>query len=232
LGQFESAPSAECPTPVWSVAPEQHSWPDAEAARRHSAYLLSAQDAADGIPLHIPPCRPVVDDLTSARRDRGHTCRVPAHSRRRRARKRPRIIRRMRILASLAGALTALAATTVILAFWVSSSDSLRGVAASHTSTDLARVWPVVIYGPWITACVSSLIRSFDHRRVAHSWIIVTIFSAVAASVCSVDSFGVPSGILFAGLPPIAAAISFHQFMGQIAALKTISSRRLHARSS
>ena len=130
------------------------------------------------------------------------------------------------------GATAALATMVVSLLFWVSSSYPLRDLVVSHTSREMQHVWPVVIYGPWLVAFLSSLLGTFERSRIAHSWVVVVLFSAAATSLCSKSLLGVPTEIIVAGLPPVAAAISFHQFMSQVSVLRFPVGRRMHARSS
>ncbi len=130
------------------------------------------------------------------------------------------------------GATAAFATMVVSLLFWVSSSYPLRDLVVSHTSREMQQVWPVVIYGPWLVAFLSSLLGTFERSRIAHSWVVVVLFSAAATSLCSKTFLGVPTEIIVAGLPPVAAAISFHQFMSQVSVLRLPVGRRMHARPS
>lgn len=126
--------------------------------------------------------------------------------------------------------MTALTATALSVLFWISCATTFRDLAASHVPQELAQFWPAVIYGPWVVACLSGLPDVFERRRVEPSRAAVVVFcGAAAAAACAADALATPSDVIVAGLSPIAAAISGHQFVSQVAVLGRPSRRRRHA---
>ncbi|MFD1831006.1 DUF2637 domain-containing protein [Streptomyces desertarenae] len=96
------------------------------------------------------------------------------------------------------------------------SYDPLRQVAGPGVPSDLARWWPLLIYGPWLAGSLSILRATVLRRRVRHSWAVVIAFSTVAVALCVAEAPRTLAGIAAAGLPPITALACFHQLVGQI----------------
>ncbi|WP_251076551.1 DUF2637 domain-containing protein [Streptomyces benahoarensis] len=92
----------------------------------------------------------------------------------------------------------------------------LRALASQGASGGLADLWPLLIYGPWMVASLAILRASANGRRVAHSWCVVILFSALAVVLCVAHAPLTLSAISVAGLPPITALLSFHQLVRQI----------------
>ncbi|PBC75526.1 hypothetical protein BX265_0192 [Streptomyces sp. TLI_235] len=84
--------------------------------------------------------------------------------------------------------LRTLAFTTVCLLGWMFSYDPLHDLALSRTPGVPARLWPIVVFGPWLVGCLSVLRAANDGRRVVHSWLVVVLFSTVCSGLCVADA--------------------------------------------
>jgi hypothetical protein len=114
------------------------------------------------------------------------------------------------------------AAATIIVAMLsvlggVISYDPLRGVASPGVSGALTSWWPLMIYGPWLVACLSILRAALHQRRVVHSWIVMVFFSALAVGLCVAEAPRTVTDLAVAGLAPVSALVAFHQLVRQIA---------------
>jgi hypothetical protein len=117
---------------------------------------------------------------------------------------------------SLIEAATALIATVVCALGYLLSYGPLHHLAEPRVPQSLAQPWPVVIYGPWLAACLSLLRAALDGRRVLHSWCVVGVFSSVATALCIADVPRTTVDTIVAGLPPITAAVALHQLVRQL----------------
>jgi hypothetical protein len=120
------------------------------------------------------------------------------------------------VFASLIEAATALIATAVCALGYLLSYGPLHHLAEPRVPQSLAQPWPVVIYGPWLAACLSLLRGALDGRRVVHSWCVVVVFSSVATVLCVADVPRTAVDTVVAGLPPITAAVALHQLVRQL----------------
>ncbi|MFB7665012.1 DUF2637 domain-containing protein [Kitasatospora sp. NPDC056138] len=99
---------------------------------------------------------------------------------------------------------------------WTLSYHPLQDLAFSRVPHGLSRLWPLIVYGPWIVGCLSVLRAALDGRRLLHSWVVVVLFSSVATGLCIADvSWTVPD-VIVAGLPPVTAVVSLHQLVRQL----------------
>ncbi|WP_432036421.1 DUF2637 domain-containing protein [Streptomyces cucumeris] len=122
------------------------------------------------------------------------------------------------------------AATTVIVAMLsvlggMISYPPLRYLASPSTSEAMAAWWPLLVYGPWLVASLSVLRAALHRRGAAHSWAVVVLFSVIAVFLCVAHAPKNPASMAVAGLPPVAALVSFHQLVRQI----TLTSPPRHA---
>ncbi|WP_328538092.1 DUF2637 domain-containing protein [Streptomyces sp. NBC_00344] len=121
----------------------------------------------------------------------------------------------------------ALAALTAVIVAMVSafgavvSYDPLRVIAASAVPEDLARCWPLLIFGPWLVASLCVLRATLHHRPAPQSWALVVLFSALAAVLCVSHADRTLAGISVACLPPITALTCFHQLVRQLTLTRT-----------
>ncbi|WP_055587363.1 DUF2637 domain-containing protein [Streptacidiphilus griseoplanus] len=180
------------------------------------ADLLDAgRDPSGG---YLPPQRTPEEDVTrGVGFDLPRTRRPVPHRRRR---PRPQLASWPQITSSLFGVLTTCTVTAVSLLGWIFSYAPLQQLAAAHVSGGLAELWPVIIYGPWFVASLSILRAALDRRRIAHSWVVLGIFSGMAAILCVASASATLSDVIVAGLPPITAVISFHQLIRQMTATR------------
>ncbi|MGW2249520.1 DUF2637 domain-containing protein [Kitasatospora sp. NPDC001660] len=124
------------------------------------------------------------------------------------------------LISAMFGALTAVTVTTACVLGWVFSYGPLQELAFSRVPQGLSELWPVVIYGPWLAGCLSVL-RAVQHgRQPFHSWVVVVLFSGLAAGLCVADVSWTLSAVVVAGLPPLTGVISLHQLVRQLSAAK------------
>lgn len=113
------------------------------------------------------------------------------------------------------------AMTTVIVAMLsvlggMISYRPLRYLASPSTSESMAAWWPLLVYGPWLVASLSVLRAALHRRGAAHSWAVVVLFSTIAVFLCVAHAPRNAPSMAVAGLPPVAALVSFHQLVRQI----------------
>lgn len=138
----------------------------------------------------------------------------------RRRRPRPMLASWPQITSSLFGVLSTFTVTAVSLLGWIFSYEPLQRLAAAHVGDGLAQLWPIIIYGPWFVASLSILRAALDRRRIAHSWVVLGVFSGMAAILCVASASATLSDVIVAGLPPITAVVSFHQLIRQMTATR------------
>ncbi|MFH9349393.1 hypothetical protein [Kitasatospora sp. NPDC017646] len=124
------------------------------------------------------------------------------------------------LVSSVFGALTALTVTAACALGLVFSYGPLQELAFSCVPRGLSQLWPVVVYGPWLAGCLSVL-RAVQHgRQPFHSWVVVVLFSGLAAGLCVADVPWTPTAVVVAGLPPLTGVISLHQLVRQLTAVR------------
>jgi Protein of unknown function (DUF2637) len=126
--------------------------------------------------------------------------------------------------------LAAVTFTAVIVVFLsalggILSYDPLRGLAATGAPGGLARLWPLLVYGPWLVASVSILRAAAYRRRAAHSWAVVVLFATITGTLCVVQAPKTVTGVAVTVLPALTILVSFHQFVRQL----TLTSPPRHA---
>ncbi len=117
----------------------------------------------------------------------------------------------------------AFAATTALVVAVVSvlgalvSYGPLRGLAADGSSAGaFARVWPLLIYGPWLAAAMSILRAAVCRHRATHAWTVLTLSTTASVLLCVAHAPATVAGMSVAGLPPVTALACFHQLIRQI----------------
>ncbi|MEV0322628.1 DUF2637 domain-containing protein [Streptomyces sp. NPDC050658] len=97
------------------------------------------------------------------------------------------------------------------------SYKTLHVLGTSDLPQGVAHWWPLLIYGPWIVACLT-ILRSALHGRGTRgsSWTIMIFFSLINATLCAVNAIGDAVTTTVAGLPPIAALACLHQLVDQL----------------
>ncbi|MFH8386753.1 DUF2637 domain-containing protein [Kitasatospora sp. NPDC018058] len=121
--------------------------------------------------------------------------------------------RRSDIVGSVIGFLTATIVTVVCILGWMISYHPLQDVALSQLPRGLSQYWPVVVYGPWMTASLSVLRAALGGHKVANSWTVILVFAGIASLLCIVDSPSTMPEAVIAGLPPVTAVVSLQQMV-------------------
>ncbi|OKI08114.1 hypothetical protein A6A06_35290 [Streptomyces sp. CB02923] len=137
-----------------------------------------------------------------------------------------------RLLSATSVLMTAAIAVAVAALGAVASYPSLRAIAAGVAPSDVAALWPLLIYGPWVVATLSILRARVHRRRTLHSWAVVIFFAAVATLLCIARVHPSPAGIAVAGLPPLTVLLCFHQFVRQLDHATAPQPAARHAQSS
>ena len=180
-------------------------WGDALAARWSEAGPGSGErpeaGAGAGPPRPAASRRGVANREEASRRSHRRSARRPS---------------RRSVVGGLIEAATALIATVVCALGYLLSYGPLHHLAEPRVPQSLAQPWPVVIYGPWLAACLSLVRGALDGRRVVHSWCVVVVFSSVATVLCIADVPRTTVDTVVAGLPPITAAVAMHQLVRQL----------------
>lgn len=114
-------------------------------------------------------------------------------------------------------ALTVIMVMSVVSLGGLISYETLHVLGTSDLPQGVAHWWPLLIYGPWIVACLT-ILRSALHGRSTKgsSWTIMIFFSLINATLCAVNALGDAVTATVAGLPPIAALACLHQLVDQL----------------
>lgn len=112
--------------------------------------------------------------------------------------------------------LTAFVVTAVSVLGAMVSYDPLRHLAASGVEPGLVQGWPLLVFGPWLVACLTVLRAALHRRRAFHAWVVVVLFTAIAIALSVAQTPRTLPGTAVAALPPTAALACFHQFIRQI----------------
>ncbi|WP_225824629.1 DUF2637 domain-containing protein [Streptomyces naphthomycinicus] len=105
------------------------------------------------------------------------------------------------------------------------SYGQLRGIACSVLPVQVARYWPLTVYGPWFVAALSVLRATAQRRSARRSWGIVLASSAMAVALCVSHSSHALLSLVIFGIPPVTALVCFWELVGQLPA----KSRARHA---
>ncbi|WP_329199148.1 MULTISPECIES: hypothetical protein [unclassified Streptomyces] len=112
--------------------------------------------------------------------------------------------------------LVAVIAAVVSIFSGLAICEALRHSAGPRTADDVVNWWPLLIYGPWVTASLSILRAALHQRRAVHSWSIVLLFSTLATLLCVAQAPSTLAAQAAATLPPIAALACLQQLVRQI----------------
>lgn len=112
--------------------------------------------------------------------------------------------------------LVAVIAAVVSIFSGLAICEALRHSAGPRTADDVVSWWPLLIYGPWVTASLSILRAALHQRRAVHSWSIVLLFSTLATLLCVAQAPSSFAAQAAATLPPIAALACLQQLVRQI----------------
>ncbi|MFJ6655956.1 DUF2637 domain-containing protein [Streptomyces sp. NPDC091377] len=80
---------------------------------------------------------------------------------------------------------------------------------------ELARWWPLTVYGPWFVAALSILHATVQRRRARRSWGVLLAASAAAAALSVSHASHSPLSFVMFGFPPITALVCFWEIIGQ-----------------
>ncbi|MFD7340211.1 DUF2637 domain-containing protein [Streptomyces violascens] len=114
--------------------------------------------------------------------------------------------------------LTAMSAicAVAILAWSISySCDQLHTIALLWAPPQLARRWPLMVYGPWLLAGQSILRASVQHRTARRSWAVMLISAGTAVALCIGQAPHSAVAMVVVGIPPITALVCFRELVGQ-----------------
>ncbi|MEE1940257.1 DUF2637 domain-containing protein [Streptomyces sp. TRM 70361] len=156
------------------------------------------------------------DEVSGVPPEYPREARSPVVRRRRRRRTHRPEVSWLHMFSFAVAALTACVVAMISVLGGLVSYDPLRRLAGPHVLGELARWWPLLVYGPWLAASLSILRATVLRRRARHSWAVVVLFSTVAVVLCVAHAPRTLSGIAAAGLPPVTALVCFHQLVGQI----------------
>ncbi|MFJ3229713.1 DUF2637 domain-containing protein [Streptomyces sp. NPDC086787] len=108
------------------------------------------------------------------------------------------------------------------------SYGQLHGIASSVLPPELARWWPLMVYGPWFVAALSIVRATVQRRRTWRSWCVMLTASAMAVALSVSHASHSPLAYVMVGLPPITALVCFWELVGQVSS----RSRPRHAAHS
>ncbi|MGY0056886.1 DUF2637 domain-containing protein [Streptomyces sp. LZ34] len=176
-----------------------------------------------------PPGGSLLDEPPERTTGSFPAARSPAHvrgrGRRRRVRFRLPTMPWLQLISLIFAALTTVIVAMLSVLGGMVSYGPLRYLASPSTSESMAAWWPLLVYGPWLVASLSVLRAALHRRGAAHSWAVVVLFSTIAVFLCVAHAPKDPPSMAVAGLPPVAALVSFHQLVRQI----TLTSPPRHA---
>ncbi|WP_344494196.1 DUF2637 domain-containing protein [Streptomyces enissocaesilis] len=121
--------------------------------------------------------------------------------------------------------LTAFVVTAVSVLGAMVSYDPLRHLAASGVAPGLVHGWPLLVFGPWLVACLTVLRAALHRRRALQAWVVVVLFTAIAITLSVTQAPRTLPGTAVAALPPAAALACFHQFIRQITLTRSVLAR-------
>ncbi|MFF8727907.1 DUF2637 domain-containing protein [Streptomyces sp. NPDC015171] len=96
------------------------------------------------------------------------------------------------------------------------SYSQLRVIACVVLPPELARYWPLTVYGPWFVAALSVLRATAQRRSARRSWGIVLAASAMAVALCVSHSSRELLSLVIFGIPPVTALVCFWELVGQL----------------
>ncbi|MEE4543329.1 hypothetical protein V2S66_15290 [Streptomyces sp. V4-01] len=118
----------------------------------------------------------------------------------------------------IAGVTATVTGTVSVLAGMISYGP-LR-LLASPTANGLASTWPLLVYGPWVAACLSILHAARHRKHVRAAWCAVIVFTGICMALCIAHAPKTVTAIATAGLPPVSALACFHLLFRQLTLLQ------------
>lgn len=96
------------------------------------------------------------------------------------------------------------------------SYGQLRAFAEYILPVEVARWWPLTVYGPWFVAALSILRATVQHQSARRSWGVLLVASAMAVALCVSHSSRSVLAFVTLGIPPITALVCFWELTGQV----------------
>lgn len=96
------------------------------------------------------------------------------------------------------------------------SYGQLRAFAEHILPAEVARWWPLTVYGPWFVAALSILRATVQHQSARRSWGVLLVASAMAVALCVSHSSRSVLAFVTLGIPPITALVCFWELTGQV----------------
>ncbi|GGN61812.1 hypothetical protein GCM10011579_028440 [Streptomyces albiflavescens] len=110
-----------------------------------------------------------------------------------------------------------IACSVTMLGWSISYSyNQLRAIALLVEPRNLARWWPLTVYGPWLLAGLSILRASVLRRSARRSWTVMLLSSGTAVVLCVGHSPHSALAMVIVGIPPITALVCFRELVGQM----------------
>ncbi|MFK4100270.1 DUF2637 domain-containing protein [Streptomyces sp. NPDC019531] len=198
------------PDPAWDPAEElAYMLQDALAGERCS----TAHPVPDEVSATNPPPGGPLSNLQDITAELPPLTAVPRRHRKLRERRR---LSGLRALSYLIAALAAVITSVVSVFGGMAIYEPLRQVAGFHMRGGAVSWWPLLVYGPWLVAALSILRAELHRCRAAHSWLVVVLFSSVAAVLCVVQAGGSFTDAAATALPSCASLACFQQLVRQI----------------
>ncbi|MCS0604636.1 DUF2637 domain-containing protein [Streptomyces sp. LP11] len=104
----------------------------------------------------------------------------------------------------------------------------LRATASSVLPAEVARWWPLTVYGPWLVAALSILRAAVQGRKARRSWGVLLGASVMAVGLCVSHAPHSLISLIIFGIPPVTSLVCFWEIVGQVSS-KTAKPR--HAAS-
>lgn len=149
---------------------------------------------------------------------------------RRRMRRQPQFLVAARRITQVTVLFAAIAVCAACLLGWsiAYSYGQLRAIAENILPAELARWWPLTVYGPWFVAALSILRATVQHQPAPRSWGVLLVASAMAVALCVSHSSHSVLALVTLGIPPITALVCFWELIGQVSS-KHRSRKGTHA---
>jgi hypothetical protein len=96
------------------------------------------------------------------------------------------------------------------------SYGQLHTIAGSVLPANLAKWWPLTVYGPWFVAALSILRATVQRRSARRSWGVIIVASAMAMALCVGHTARPLLTFVMLGIPPVTALVCFWELIGQV----------------
>ncbi|MFF9340260.1 MULTISPECIES: DUF2637 domain-containing protein [unclassified Streptomyces] len=153
--------------------------------------------------------------------------RQPPRIDRRRARPKPQFLSIYQKITQVTALFAAIAVCAACLLVWsiAYTYGQLSETAESVLPTNLARWWPLTLYGPWSVAALSILRAAVQRQPAKRSWGVLLVTSAMAVALCVSHSSHSALALVTLGIPPITSLVCFWELVGQFSSKQRIGRR-------